>query len=84
MIWYNRPQVRDKPLGASEFVRLIYCDASTNKVMSNSLDIDFIRGDILGRSCKIVIFIQNEPHHFSIVFTMKKTLVPNRWQIIQI
>ena len=28
------------------------CDASTCKVVSNSLDIDFIHGDIHGRSCK--------------------------------
>ena len=28
------------------------CDANTWQVISNSLDIDFIRGDIHGRSCK--------------------------------
>ena len=29
-----------------------YCDAVTWQVISNSLDIDFIHGDIHGRSCK--------------------------------
>ena len=33
------------------------CDAITWLVMSNSLDIDFINGDIHGRSCKNKVYI---------------------------
>ena len=34
------------------------CDASTWKVISDSLDIDFIHANIHGRSCKKKLFIQ--------------------------
>ena len=33
------------------------CDANTWQVISNSLDIDFIHGDIHGRSCKKLIIM---------------------------
>ena len=32
------------------------CDANTWQVISNSLDIDFIHGDIHGRSCKKMVY----------------------------
>ena len=42
------------------------CDANTWQVISNSLDIDFIHGDIHGRWCKKLIYIFfSDTHQFS-------------------
>ena len=39
------------------------CDVDTWQVISNSLDIDFIHGDIHGRSCKKVSYIAYTKFH---------------------
>ena len=40
------------------------CDANTWQVISNSLDIDFIHGDIHGRSCKNIILFLTRHNEF--------------------
>ena len=41
------------------------CDANTWQVISNSLDIDFIHGDIHGRSCKKAVYVIHDFIHNS-------------------
>ena len=43
-------------------------DASTGKVMSNSLDVDFIHGDIRDRSCNIKRILAKKPFRVATMF----------------
>ena len=45
------------------------CDANTWQVISSSLDIDFIHGDIRGRSCKKYICIYIYIHIYIYIYT---------------
>ena len=52
------------------------CDANTWQVISNSLDIGFIHGDIHGRSCK------NEHYRTDVVLQRIGTIITNSCQLI--